>query len=269
MTEQTIPRVLTIAGSDSGGGAGIEADLKAMTALGCYGMAAVTAVTAQNTRGVTAIHDIPPETVRAQIDAVLNDIGADAAKTGMLSSTGIIEAVAAALTEHPVEKLVIDPVMVAKSGDALLRENARDTLADKLLPRAFMITPNIPEAALLAGMRIATEADLPRAAVRILEKGPRWVLMKGGHMESEEAVDLLFGGGETFRFTAPRIATENTHGTGCTFSAAIACFLARGDDAPAAVEKAKAWLTGAIRNALPLGGGHGPLHHMWDMERNT
>ncbi len=261
----TLPRVLTIAGSDSGGGAGIEADLKTISALGCYGMAAVTAVTAQNTVGVFGIHEIPPETVARQIDVVLEDIGADAAKLGMLSSVGIIEAVAGSLRRQAVEKLVIDPVMVAKSGDALLRENAREALKRELLPLAWMVTPNIPEAEVLSGLTITTEEEVWRAGEVIHGLGPKYVLMKGGHLAGTEATDWLFDGANWSVYSAERIDTKNTHGTGCTFSAAIAACLARGKGAREAVEEAKTYLSGAIRHALSLGHGHGPLNHLWRM----
>jgi len=256
------PCVLTIAGSDSGGGAGIEADLKTMGALGCYGMAAITAVTAQNTIEVTAIHAIPPGVVAQQIHAVLSDIGAQAVKTGMLLESGIIEAVSAELARAHVKNLVVDPVMVAKSGDKLLREEARETLVQRLLPQALLVTPNVPEAEILAGCAIAAEADMARAAERILGFGPRYVLMKGGHLDGEMAVDYLFGGPEPVRLAAPRIDTKNTHGTGCTYSAAIACFLARGESIEEAAVQAKDYVTEAIAHALPLGKGHGPLHRL-------
>jgi hydroxymethylpyrimidine/phosphomethylpyrimidine kinase len=257
------PRVLTIAGSDSGGGAGIQADLKTIAALGCYGMSAITAITAQNTLGVFGIHDIPPETVARQIDAVLDDIGADAVKTGMLSSASIIEAIAESLSRHPIENLVVDPVMVAKSGDHLLQESAQEALRSRLLPLALLVTPNVPEAEVLSGLGIVNETDLHRAAGRIHALGPRYVLMKGGHLEGDEAVDYLFDGKTLQRFNAPRIPSRNTHGTGCTFSSAIACYLARGLDVAGAVARAKEYLSGAIRHGLPLGAGHGPLHHGW------
>lgn len=259
----SIPRVMTVAGSDSGGGAGIEADLKTMSALGCYGMAAITSVTAQNTLTVAGIHDIPPEMVSRQIEVVLSDLGADAVKTGMLSSSEIVYAVAGSLKAAKVENLVVDPVMVAKSGDALLREEAVRALCEALLPLALVATPNVPEAALLSGCAIGDEQDLQRAAERILALGPRYVLMKGGHLDGDVAVDYLFGGDAPCRFEAKRIDTRNTHGTGCTFSSAIACFLAKGLRVEEAVREAKVYLTGAIAHALPLGHGHGPLHHGW------
>ncbi|MFP4503007.1 MAG: bifunctional hydroxymethylpyrimidine kinase/phosphomethylpyrimidine kinase [Candidatus Hydrogenedentota bacterium] len=259
-----LPRVLTIAGSDSGGGAGIQADLKTFAALGCYGMSAITAVTVQNTLGVFGVHTIPAETVAAQVDVVLDDLGADAIKTGMLANAAIIEAVADTLEKHPTPPLVLDPVMVAKSGDRLLEEAACDALIARLLPRALVITPNVPEAAVLAGMAIEDEHDLAEAAGRIHAHGPRYVLTKGGHLAGGEAVDFLFDGDKMLRLTAPRIDTKHTHGTGCTLASAIAAHLAHGDTVPDAVHRAKDYLTGAIRHHVPIGGGHGPLNHMWN-----
>ena len=263
MTNPPLPRVLTIAGSDSGGGAGIEADLKTIAALGGYGMAAITSVTAQNTQGVFGIHDIPPEMVAQQIEVVVTDIGVDAVKIGMLSHAGIIDAVAGSLKKLQVPNLVIDPVMVAKSGDALLQSEAREALITQLLPLADLITPNIPEAEVLAGMRIQDEASLRRAGEQILTLGVRCVLLKGGHLEGEQATDWLYDGSAWTTYSAPRINTKNTHGTGCTYSAAIATCLAQGQALPAAVDAAKQYLSGAIRANLALGQGHGPLHHLW------
>ncbi len=258
-----LAKTLTIAGSDSGGGAGIQADLKTMSALGCYGMTAITSVTVQNTRGVFGVHDLPPETVAAQMDAVLEDLGADAAKTGMLSSAQIIESVAGSLKRHSVPNIVVDPVMVAKSGDALLQASAQAALKELLLPLALVVTPNVPEAAVLAEMTVDDEPGLRAAAERIHALGPRYVLMKGGHLPGPDATDFLYDGSVWRPYTAERVQTENTHGTGCTYSAAIACFLARGYAVEDAVGRAKEYLTGAIRNNLPLGGGHGPLGHGW------
>ncbi|NIA16647.1 MAG: bifunctional hydroxymethylpyrimidine kinase/phosphomethylpyrimidine kinase, partial [Nitrospiraceae bacterium] len=234
----TIPRVLTIAGSDSGGGAGIQADLKTYTALGVYGMTALTSITAQNTIGVTTVHNLPPEFVAEQIDVVLSDIGADVVKTGMLSNAGIIEAVAQRLAAHAISKIVLDPVMVATSGDPLLQTSARDALAHTLLPLALLVTPNVPEAEVLSGISIANTEDLRLAARAIHELGPQYVLMKGGHLESPDATDLLFDGARFHEYTAPRIGTPNTHGTGCTYASAIAAYLAKGDDIPNAVAHA-------------------------------
>jgi len=263
MRERPISRVLTIAGSDSGGGAGIEADLKTFAALGVYGMAAITAVTAQNTVAVTGIHEIPAAFVAEQIFDVVSDIGVDAAKTGMLLSAGIIEAVAGEVGRFKIEKLVVDPVMVAKSGDTLLQASARDAMKSRLLPLAWVVTPNVPEAEVLAGMKISCPGCIEEAAKRIHGLGCRYVLIKGGHLEQAQAVDYLYDGQGIETFTAPRIDTKNTHGTGCTFSAAIAAFLAKGADTAGAVRQAKEYITGAIRNSLDLGKGHGPLDHSY------
>ena len=261
-----VPRCLTIAGSDSGGGAGIQADLKTFTALGVFGMSALTAVTAQNTCKVHGIVELPPEFVRLQIEAVVDDIGVDAVKTGMLSSVAIIEAVAEALTAARIDRLVVDPVMVAKGGDRLLREDAQDALAEKLLPLAAIVTPNVPEAEALAGLPIRDPDTARRAAERIHERtGCRSVLVKGGHLEGYAALDILFDGREHTEYAGTFIDTKNTHGTGCTYASAIAAFLARGLDVKDAIARAKAYLTGAIENAFHLGSGHGPLNHFWTM----
>lgn len=260
---RSLPRVMTIAGSDSGGGAGIEADLKTFTVLGCYGMAAITAITSQNTRGVFGIHEVPADEVARQIHVVLEDIGADAVKTGMLAAAPIIEAVAAELRRFDTKNLVVDPVMIAKSGDALLQESARDALTRDLLPLALVVTPNVPEAEVLSGVKISAEADLRAAAERIHALGPRWVLMKGGHLEGPEAVDYLYDGRTLERFAGPRFATPHTHGTGCTYASAIAAWLARGETVPEAVRRAKDYVSGAIRNHVPIGHGRGPLNHLW------
>jgi hydroxymethylpyrimidine/phosphomethylpyrimidine kinase len=257
------PRALTIAGSDSGGGAGIQADLKTFAALGVYGASAITAITAQNTVGVRAIHEIPVDVIVAQIDAVLDDIGADAAKTGMLSSAPIIEAVADRLRAHGVHQLVVDPVMVAKSGDRLLREDAVKALRELLLPLAAVITPNAPEATVLSGVEVVDLATAREAARRIADLGPRMVIVKGGHLEGERSEDLVWDGGRFDVLTGPRVATRHTHGTGCTFSAAIAAYLARGLAPLDAAREARAYLQGAIENAEPLGAGHGPVNHLW------
>jgi hydroxymethylpyrimidine/phosphomethylpyrimidine kinase len=259
---------MTIAGSDSGGGAGIQADLKTFQALGVYGTSAITAITAQNTLGVQAVHEIPTEVIAAQIDAVLEDIGVDAAKTGMLSSAEIIGVVADRVKKWRLEKLVVDPVMVAKSGDRLLREDAVQALIRDLLPLALVITPNLPEAEVLVGRPLATEDDIRQAARDLLDLGPRAVVIKGGH-RSGDATDLLFDGQQFHAFTSERIDTPNTHGTGCTFSAAIAAELARGADLLQAVEVAKRYLTEAIRRSAPLGHGHGPVAHDWLLSRDA
>lgn len=257
------PRALTIAGSDSGGGAGIQADLKTFTAFGVYGASAITAVTAQNTVGVRAIHEIPPDIVAAQIDAVLDDIGADAAKTGMLSSVAIIEAVADRLRAHSFTALVVDPVMVAKSGDTLLRPEAVQALKELLLPLAAVVTPNAPEATILSGVEVRDPESARQAARRIHALGPSIVIVKAGHLGGPRSADLLFDG-ETFEvLSGRRIYTPHTHGTGCTFSAAIAACLARGMEPLAAAREARAFLQGAIEHAEPLGAGHGPVNHFW------
>lgn len=263
MSDKSIGRVLTIAGSDSGGGAGIEADLKTFSAFGVYGMAAVTSITVQDTCRVHAIHDVPAQIVARQIDVVSEDIGIDAAKTGMLSSAAIVEAVTLSVVRNRIDRLVVDPVMLAKGGDALLQDDARDALINMLIPRAYIVTPNVAEAQLISGIQISGESDLRAAAERIQKLGAHYVLMKGGHLRSKEAVDYLFDG-EKFRpFSAPRIATRNTHGTGCTYSAAIAACLAKGANAVEAVQRAKDYVTEAIRHSLSLGRGHGPLDHAW------
>lgn len=263
MTANTgLAKALTIAGSDSGAGAGIQADLKTFSALGVYGSTVITAITAQNTLGVTAVHEIPTEIIAAQLDAVLSDIGAQAAKTGMLSSAEIIETVAEGVRRHGIEKLVVDPVMVAKSGDRLLREDAVEALRQVLLPLALVITPNVPEAEVLAGREIASETDMIEAARAIHALGPRYVVVKGGHLPGE-AVDILFDGHALERFALPRVPTRHTHGTGCTFSAAIAAYLARGEEVPAAVWHAKQYLHEALRHAYPIGAGQSPVHHFY------
>ena len=254
-------RVLTIAGSDSGGGAGIQADLKTITVLGGFGMSVITALTAQNTLGVHRIHYVPPVFVAAQFDAVATDIGIDAAKTGMLATSEIIRVVAGKIRQYGIVKLVVDPVMVAKGGMSLIREDAKKTMITELIPLAFVLTPNIPEAEVLSGIRIATLADMKEAARIIRNLGARHVVVKGGHLAGD-ATDLLYDGRESRIFSAPRIATADTHGTGCTYSAAIATCLGRGMDVAGAVAEAKRYITEAVRYAWRVGGGHGPTNHL-------
>ncbi len=257
-------RAITIAGSDSGGGAGIQADLKTFSALGVYGASVITALTAQNTRQVRAIHDAPPAFIAQQIDAVFDDIRIDAVKIGMLSRPEVIEVVAAGLERHGVTRVVLDPVMVAKSGDHLLAAEAVSALRERLLPMATLVTPNLPEAAVLLGEKsIADEAAMASAGERLLALGPAWVLLKGGHLDGPESTDLLIGERTIRRFTAPRIATKNTHGTGCTLSSAIAAGLAQGLDVTEATARAKEYVTAALKAAdqLAVGAGHGPVHH--------
>ena len=254
-----IPRALSIAGSDSGGGAGIQADLKTFSALGVFGMTAITAVTAQNTTAVTAVTEIPPEIVVAQIDAVVTDIGVDAAKTGMLANAAIIGAVASSIRHHGIRAFVVDPVMISKSGAALLQPDAVDALRRELLPLALVVTPNLHEVRALIGREIRTLAEMEDAARAVAALGPRYVVVKGGHLEGA-AVDVLYDGRAVERLEAPRVATPHTHGTGCVFSAAITALLARGADVPDAVRTAKQFITRAIETALPLGRGHGPAN---------
>jgi hydroxymethylpyrimidine/phosphomethylpyrimidine kinase len=257
------PIALTIAGSDPSGGAGIQADLKTFSAFGVYGASVITAVTAQNTVGVRAIHEMPPEIVAAQIDAVLDDIDIDAAKTGMLSSVAIVEIVADRLRAHSVALLVVDPVMIAKSGDALLRSDAVRALRESILPLATVVTPNAPEAAVLSGIDVTDAQSAREAARRIHALGPAVVIVKGGHLDGDTSDDLVFDGRSFEVLSGRRVQTPHTHGTGCTFSAAIAASLARGLDPVAAAREARAFLQGAIETAEPLGAGHGPVNHLW------
>ena len=267
---------VTIAGSDSSGGAGIQADLKTFAALGVYGASAITALTAQNTRGVRAIHDVPAGFIAAQIDAIFSDLAVDAVKIGMLSNVAAIQAVAAGLARHGAKNIVLDPVMVATSGDRLLADDAIDALRNELIPRALIVTPNLAEAAALTGARPArNEEEMAVQARQLLSLGARNVLIKGGHGEQPDSVDLLIGQSEVVRLVAPRIATQNTHGTGCTLSSAIAAGLAKGRDLVTAVQEAKTYVTAAIAGAdqLKIGQnpniGHGPLHHFHSYWRNT
>ena len=267
LTPSHIRAALTIAGSDSGGGAGLQADIKAFQANGVYGMSVVTAVTAQNTQGVLAAYDVPVEIVTAQIDAVAEDFAIHAVKTGMLSSADIINAVADGIERHKLGPVVVDPVMVATSGDLLLNPDAVETLKARMLPTADLLTPNTHEAEVLAGFSVLTLDDARRAAKAILTMGPKAVLVKGGHLDGEaDAVDVLIDSeGETL-FRAERIDTKNTHGTGCTYASAIAANLAKGYDLREAIQRAKAYLTEAIRHSLSIGHGHGPTHHFWFLE---
>lgn len=257
-------RVLSIAGSDSGGGAGIQADLKTFSALGCFGMTAITAITAQNTQGVRAIHGVPPEVLRAQIDAVVEDIGVDAVKIGMLATPDIVRVVADAIARHALPHVVLDPVMVATSGDALIEHDTIAALVRELFPLAQVITPNLDEAALLLGRPIDTVDALERAADELLALGARAVLLKGGHLSGDWVVDLLaLPGGEHHRLESARIVTNNGHGTGCTLSSAIAAHLALGEPLVQAVRGARTYILGAIEAgaAVVTGHGHGPLNH--------
>ncbi|WP_405744931.1 bifunctional hydroxymethylpyrimidine kinase/phosphomethylpyrimidine kinase [Streptomyces sp. NBC_01525] len=260
---QTPPRVLTVAGSDSGGGAGIQADLKTMLALGTHGMSVVTAVTAQNSRGVQGAWELPAEAVRAQFRSVVDDIGVQAVKTGMLASPELVETVAALLAELAVP-VVVDPVGVSKHGDALLATTALDAVRTKLLPTATVATPNLDEVAQLTGVRTTDETGMRRAADAVLAFGPRWALIKGGHLPgAADAVDLLTDGTEEHWLRAPRHDNRHTHGTGCTLASAVAARLAHSDTVPQAVTAAKEYVTGALAAGFRLGSGIGPVDHGW------
>lgn len=257
---------LTIAGSDSGGGAGIQADLKTFAALGVYGTSAITALTAQNTVAVTGVHLAPPEFVAAQIEAVVGDLGCDAVKTGMLATADIVAAVVAAIERHGLPNVVVDPVMVAKSGDHLLAEEAVDAVRRALLPVARVVTPNIPEAEVLTGRTIRSLDDAVQAAHALRDLGARAAVVKGGHLDRDDIVDVLVGeDGQVIQIVGPRVAGVHTHGTGCTFAAAIAARLALGDDLEAAVRAAQTFVAAAMRAGVPLGHGHRPLDHQWAM----
>ncbi|HEX9654074.1 MAG TPA: bifunctional hydroxymethylpyrimidine kinase/phosphomethylpyrimidine kinase [bacterium] len=259
-------RLLTIAGSDSGGGAGIQADLKTFHAFGCYGMSVLTAITAQNTLGVQGVHDLPADFVAMQLESVVTDIGVDAAKTGMLSNAEIIRALSKKIRELGIPHLVVDPVMRAKSGDPLLKQEAQSALIEEIVPLADVITPNLPEAEVLAGMAsIKTKEEMKEAAKRIHKKGAKNVLVKGGHRE-EDALDILYDGKGFTEFFADKIRVNNTHGTGCTYSAAIAANLALGRNLKGAIAVAKQFITEAIRQSFKLGQGIGPLNHFVKVE---
>jgi len=261
------PVALTIAGSDSGGGAGIQADLKAMEANGVFGTSALAAVTAQNTEEVAQAHDLPPSLVAAQIDAVAEDMDVKAAKTGMLSAPEIIETVADRVSAHDLWPFVVDPVMISKTGFKLLQDDAIDTLVQELLPVATVVTPNVHEAEHLTEVEIKTPDDLYAAAEALLDHGPDAVLVKGGHFSgAEEALDVLVDGKTSRSFSAPRIDTKHTHGTGCTYASAIAAQLAKGHGLDDAIRRAKRYVTGTIRHALSLGHGRGPTNHFFHLD---
>lgn len=263
MSQSSRPRVLTIAGSDSGGGAGIQADLKTFAAHGVYGLSVITAITAQNTVAVTAIHAVPTDVIAAQLDAVLDDIGVDAVKIGMLGDVATIEVVASRLDRLPGVPIVLDPVMVAKSGARLLAADAVAALRQRLVPLATLVTPNLPEAALLTGLEVATEVERRKAGFALCRDGAGAALIKGGHGEGAELVDLLCEGGRATRFVHARQSNTATHGTGCTLSSAIAARLARRANLEQAVTGALEYLQGAIKAAFPLGSGIGPVDHLW------
>ena len=254
---------LTIAGSDSGAGAGIQADLKTFAAHGVYGSTAITAVTAQNTRGVVAFTEVAPELIRQQIEAVMIDLGTDAAKTGMLASAAAVETVARAIADFDIPFVVVDPVMMAKSGDSLAANDAVEAMKTSLLPKAFVVTPNIPEAEALAGITIMADEDRREAARRIRTLGPSLVVIKGGHFSSDDIVDLLYDGRDFIEFRHPRVPSRHTHGTGCTFAAAVTAHLACGRSVREAIPLIQEYIAGAIRSAPEIGEGNGPMNHFW------
>ncbi|MCD8553226.1 bifunctional hydroxymethylpyrimidine kinase/phosphomethylpyrimidine kinase [Seleniivibrio sp.] len=261
-------KALTIAGSDSGGGAGIQADIKSMSANGVFAMSVITAVTAQNTLGVQGYVDIPLEYIEMQIDSIFADLIPDAVKTGMLSNPDTVALVSFKLAQYHVDNLVVDPVMVAKGGSPLLRQEAVDKMKNLLFPQALVLTPNIPEAEFITGKKIVSGADMKEVCLEIADMGVQNVLLKGGHMGSPEATDLLYDGSEFHTFTTPRIDTKNTHGTGCTMASAIAAGLAGGLSVYDAVDAAKKYIQKAIEHAdeMHVGSGHGPVNHFWMMK---
>lgn len=264
---EIVARALTIAGSDSGGGAGIQADLKTFTALKVFGMCAVTSVTAQDTASVHGISDLMPEFVGLQIDAVVNDIGVDSVKIGMLSNREIAETVAQKIIEYQLKNVVLDPVMVTSGGDTLLNPDARECLLRTLFPLSTVVTPNVIEAEVITGSTISSVEDMKRAAEKIKTLGPENVIIKGGHLDKpSHSIDVLFDGDNFFDFKASRINTKNTHGTGCTYSAAICAGLAKGLSVRDSVKQAKDYVTLAIQNSFDLGKGHGPLNHFWKID---
>jgi hydroxymethylpyrimidine/phosphomethylpyrimidine kinase len=257
------PTALTIAGSDSGGGAGLQADLKTFLACGVHGMSAVTAITVQNSLGVSDFHEVPPETVAAQIESVATDIGVDAAKTGMLASAPIMSAIADAVRRLGITPLVVDPVAASQHGDPLLHPDALDALRTLIIPLATLITPNLGEVRLLTGIEATDRAGMQDAAKALHDLGPRWVLVKGGHLPDGAALDVLYDGSSFREFSAPRHPSGHTHGSGDTLAAAVTAGLARGLDVPAAVESGKRFITEAVRGSFPLGAGLGPVGHFW------
>jgi hydroxymethylpyrimidine/phosphomethylpyrimidine kinase len=259
-------KVLCIGGSDSSGGAGIQADLKAVSACGCYGLSVITALTAQNTLGVQDIYPVSPKFVAQQLESVLSDIGADAVKTGMLLTSGVVQVVVKKIKEYNISKVVVDPVMIAEGGRSLMQDKARDTLVKKLLPLAFVVTPNIPEAERLTRSKIKSVDEMKKAAALIHNLGAKNVLIKGGHLPGAKksgATDILYDGNKYYEFSAPWIDTANTHGTGCTYASALAAEIARGKNIIAAVGKAKKLVTEAIKNSIKIGAGHGPVNALF------
>ena len=273
MSNKKYNRVLTIAGSDSGGGAGIQADIKAISAMGCYAASAITAITVQNTLGVEAVHAVPLEILAGQIDAVLSDIGADAVKIGMLHSAEVVNLVADKIEQYDIRNVVLDPVMVSTSGHRLIEESAIEHIHKRLLPLARVITPNIPEAEILAERTIASEADFPEVAKLLSNNGKVSVMLKAGHLTGEDLVDYFYNAEDDTITQLPskRIHTQNTHGTGCTLSSAFAAALARGENLTQAARSAKEYIEKAIisGSGYKIGNGHGPVNHFWILEQNV
>lgn len=260
-----IKKILTIAGSDSSGGAGIQADIKTISALGAYALSVICSVTAQNTTGVFDVFDIPPETVGTQLDAVFDDIEIDAVKIGMVSNAQIAETVADRLEKYAPKVVVCDPVMVSTSGCPLIKDDAREVVVNRLFPLSTVITPNIPEAEAITGIKIENEDSLERVLYKLADFGCKNVLVKGGHLD-DEPIDTLLCGDDVYKFSSKRVHTKNTHGTGCTLSSAIAAFMAKGDDVGMAVAKAKDYLTYALEQSYYVGHGHGPVNHFWNIK---
>lgn len=261
-----VAKVLIIAGSDSGGGAGIQADIKTLNSIGVFAMTAITSLTAQNTRGVFGILDVPPEFLKKQIEVVMEDMSADAIKTGMLSNREIIEVIVEEIKKYRIKNVVVDPVMKSQTGYDLIKTDAKRVLLEKLLPFALIVTPNRLEAEELADMEIKNERDIKKAVRRIKDRGPEWVLIKGGHFESKYATDYLFDGQRNYKIRSYRVQTSNTHGSGCTYASAIAGYIAKGFDVLTSVRKAKRFIYGAIRNSLSIGKGKGSVNHFWKVK---
>lgn len=265
MADETIPCVLTIAGSDSGGGAGIQADLKTFAALSCHGMSAITALTAQNTEGVQAVETVSPEFLKKQIEAVVSDIGVSAVKSGMLANAANVEVVSDALERFGITGYILDPVMRSESGQELLDDAGLDAMKSLLFPKALVITPNIAEAELLTGSTIKTQDDMEAAAVKLFELGPGFVLVTGGHLPGGQAIDILYDGIGIYPFVADKLDAKNNHGTGCTFTAALTGYYAKGFELGEAIAKAKYFVHNALINGLDIGKGPGPVNHFWNM----
>lgn len=261
-----IAKVLVIAGSDSGGGAGIQADIKTLNSIGVFAMTAITSLTAQNTQGVFGIFDIPPEFVKRQIEVVMEDIGVDAIKTGMLSNKEIVEVVVESIKKYAIKNVVVDPVMKSQTGYDLIKEDARETLIEKLLPLALIVTPNKFEAEEISGIKIEKKEDIKRVIFEIKKRGSSWVLLKGGHFEGKSAIDYLSDGERIYEIKSKRLNTLNTHGSGCTYASAIAGYIAKGFDVLTSVRKAKNFVYGAIKNSLSIGKGRGPVNHFWKIK---